>query len=136
MRINPNDIKIFEEWKETNDYLIQSWFLNQDKIIKKAFESNDLEGFEFDDFQWSGSDMYDIYNAHLEFHEENFEYKLELVIEPENFVDNEVNSLTIILTNFDVENQIPINKIQKDISGSDLTINTLIGLISEIKGME
>lgn len=135
-KINPNDIKLFEEWKETDDYLIQSWFRDKGKEIAEWFESNDLTGFEFDDYQWSANEIYDIYNGHLEFHEENTEYKLEIVIELDKAVGGVVSELTIILSNFDMEEQKLLNKLRKDINGEELTVNTLISMIGELKGMK
>src|ERR1039458_7921969 len=79
-RIDEN-IMMFEEWKDSEDYLIQSWFFATDKKIRLWFEDNVLNGFEFDDFQWTPSDTYLIYTGHLEFKEKTIEYKLDLILE-------------------------------------------------------
>lgn len=133
MKIDPNSIKLFKEWKESDDYLISFWFLNKEKEIKKWFENNELKGFEFDDYQWSANELYIIYNGHLEFHEETIEYRLDIVIDLKDIIDSQVTKLTIVLTSYEIEELKMINKIRKDIEDKEFNSGLLINMIAEIK---
>lgn len=133
---NPNDVKLFEEFKESEDYLIQFWFNNKEKEIKNWFENNELKGFSFDDYQWTSNEIYSIYNGHIEFHEDTMEYKLDIIIELENAVNGKVTKLTLILTNYQLDELKMISKIRKDIDESDFTSELLINLISELKSSD
>lgn len=131
--INIDNVLIFEEWKDSTDYFIQSWFLEKKHHIEDIFKSESLDGFEYVDFEWSGDDIYSIYNGTLRFTEKNVDYRLDIVIQLSDVTDNNINKINIILSSFDTEKNMMLGKISKEISSDKFNDDFFINMISELK---
>lgn len=135
MKINENIFKMFEEWKDSEDYLIQSWFKKTFDEVNKWFENNQLDGFIFNDANWSSNDNYLIYTGIIEFSEETIDYKLEFVIEYDKISDGIPTEFSLILTGYTLEDSILLGKLNKNLETTNFAIDFLINLISEFKDL-
>lgn len=135
-RVDPDSIKLFEKWKESEDYLIQSWFMIKSKELKDWFDNQTKEsplvGFTLNDFTWSQSDTYLIYTAFAEFSEKLYEYKLDFIVEMEKVVDGQVSDFELVLTGYNLNSDV-LGKTNKYIKTKDFNIDYLIAMIAEFK---
>src|ERR1035437_237752 len=131
-RIDEN-IMMFEEWKDSEDYLIQSWFFATDKKIRQWFEDNVLNGFEFDDFQWTPSDTYLIYTGHLEFKEKTIEYKLDRILELEHVQESKVDQFETVLSGYAIEDFVMIGQLKQTVKDGDFNATWLASDIQKFK---
>ncbi len=131
--INIEDIMLFEEWKESEDYLIQSWFLARKKEVTEWFKKEELKGFTLGDFNWSQNGNYLIYTGFMEFSEEIMDYKLDIVVEFDKIVNGEVSTFNLVLSGYSVENPVLVGKTTEEIESAAFTIDWLIGAIAKFK---
>src|SRR3990172_9683860 len=95
------NILTFNEWKESDDYKIQQWFINKKILVEKWFEDESLSGLEFDYFEFDNSNnLYELYAAELYFHEETVQYTLQFLIDAESLVEGAVDKVKLVLKGF------------------------------------
>lgn len=76
------NIMTFNEWKESDDYKINQWFINKKIAVQKWFDEPSLDGLEFDYFEFDTSNsLYELYSAELYFHEKIAQYTLQFLID-------------------------------------------------------
>lgn len=134
MKLNESVFKLFEEWKDSEDYLIQSWFKAQFDEADSWFKSDELKGFVLNDKYWSSDDNYLIYTGALEFSEETIDYKLDFIIEFEKVLKGLPSEFNLVLSGYTTDlDSILLGKLTKNVESSSFTIDYLINMISEFK---
>jgi len=126
-------IMLFEEWKDSEDYLIQAWFFATNKKVRQWFEDKVLNGFQFDDFQWTASDTYLIYTAHLEFQEQVMEYKLDIILEFEHVKEGKVDQFEVVLSGYTIKDFVMVGQVKDTVKDSDFNATWLASLIQKFK---
>lgn len=121
-----------EEFKDSNDYLMQKWFLEQKKQITSWFESNIMSGFNFDQFEWSSNDAYSVYSANLKFNNEKNEYAVDFLIDSEKVEDGQVEEWEISIRSYDAMTAELIGELKKTVKNSDWSAELLIQLINDV----
>lgn len=121
-----------EEFKDSNDYLMQKWFLEQKKQITSWFESNVMAGFNFDEFEWSSNDAYSVYSANLKFNNEKNEYAVDFLIDSEKVQEGQVEEWEISIRSYDAMTAELIGELKKTVKNSDWSAELLIQLINDV----
>lgn len=86
------NVLTFNEWKDSDDYKINKWFIDKKIIIEKWFEEPSLSELEFDYFEFDTSNnLYELYVAELYFHEKIIQYTLQFLIDPTVLTESIIN---------------------------------------------
>ncbi len=134
MKITEDDFKMFEAWKESEDYLIQSWFKKEFDEIAKWFDNAQLSGFTMNGFYWSSNDNYLIYTGVVEFSEDTADYKLDFVIDFESVSEGQPSEFNVIMSGYTAtEDSTKLGKLQKKVENNNFTLDYLINMIAEFK---
>lgn len=131
--IDPRDIMMFEEWKESDDYQIQSWFMERKREVTSWFTKAELKGFTLEDFSWSQDGGGLIYAGTAEFGEEGTDYRLDLLVEFDNVAKGQVTKFTLVLSGYEVEDPKIIGKTTDEIDSAEFTVDWLIGALAKFK---
>lgn len=131
-----NNINIYSslnEWKDSNDYLMQKWFKTKENDFAKSFESGILKDLEYDGFDYEDDDFRGIYYGTLSFNEPEYEWKVELVIDSTTVVSGLVAELDINLKCYDKGTTELINTVTKHVNEPDLNDQLIMQLVGEFK---
>lgn len=131
--IDPRDIMMFEEWKESDDYQIQSWFMARKREVTEWFTKEELKGFTLEDFNWSQDGGGLIYTGCAEFGEEGTDYKLDMIVEFDNVAKGQVTQFTLVLSGYDAEDPVLLGKTTDEIDSASFTIDWMLGAIAKFK---
>ena len=127
------NVLMYNEWKESDDYKIQQWFINKKIEIEKWFNT-DLLDLEYDYFEFNSSNLYNVYIAELFINENLYQYKLQFMIDSDKYTDGVIETITLILHGFDKNTQKDLGILQRDdVNESDINSDLLLELINEFK---
>lgn len=123
---------LFNEFKDSNDYLMQKWFLDQKKQIELWFTDVIMLGYKLDLFDWISNDSYSMYTANLKFNNDKTEYVIDFEIDATKVVDGQVPEWILKIRAYDVDTTDLLAELDKTIQLSEWSIDTLMQLISDI----
>ena len=126
------DIMLFEEFKDSNDYLMQKWFIAQKKQIESWFASNSMTGFTLDLFDWISNDSYSMYTANLKFTNNKNEYSVDFEIQSDKVVDGQVPEWIVKMRSYDVNTGDLLAETDKTVQLSEWNVDALVQLIGDI----
>jgi hypothetical protein len=127
------NIRLFREWKESNDYLIQKWFAEKKYAVEAWFETEPFEALEYDYFEWSETDSNGIYYGNIDFNEGEYKYRLEIIIDAENVVEGDLAEMKLVLKGYEVSTNDLIATVDRDIDEPEFTNDLFLDLITEFK---
>jgi len=125
------EILSFNEWKESDNYILDTFFQKINKESKTWFDNN--EELEYDDFEFDSNDIASIYVSTLTFHETDVQYKLNIIVDSEILDDQTIEKIDIELFAYSINDQSEIGSVKKNINPEDLNYDMLLQLINEIK---
>lgn len=121
------------EFKESDNYLLGKWFLDKKREIESWFNDEQFRELDFSYFEYDTSMTTPIYVGFLYFNENDIQYKLEIIIDKEKFIDGVIEELLINLNGYNNEEEALIGTLTKTIEEPELIPDLLITLISEFK---
>lgn len=124
---------MFNEWKESDDYKIQQWFIKKKTEVENWFNENILTDFEFEYFDFSTIDTYDVFSASIHFNDSTIKWTLNILIDPEEIEDNIVENITLILKGYSNESEEMIGMIEEKINEKEFNIDYIITIIDKFK---
>ncbi len=129
------NILTFNEFKESDDYKIQQWFIKKKLNITNWFNSESYAGLEFDYFEFESGKLYDLYAGELYFHEDTIQWQLQLLIDTEKLTEDlNVEEVKLVLKGFKSETQELIGVLERSVKDAELSEeNIIIELINEFK---
>lgn len=129
------NILTFNEWKESDGYKIQQWFINKKMSIEKWFEDESFDELEFDYFEFDNdNNIYQMYSGELYFNEDEIQWMLSILIDPEKMgEDGAVEQVKLVLKGSDKETHEPLGMIEREIDEPEIAPDLLIELINEFK---
>jgi len=129
------NILTFNEWKESDGYKIQQWFINKKISIEKWFEDESFAELEFDYFEFDNdNNIYDLYSGELYFNEDTIQWMLSILINPEKMgEDNTIEQVKLVLKGSDKESHKALGTIERDVDEPEISLDLLIELINEFK---
>lgn len=127
------DIRQFNEWKQSNDYLIQSWFQTKKKAMTEWFDTDAFKDITFDYFEFSESDANGIYMAQMYFNEVDVQFTLEMIIDAEKVIDGLVSEIQLNLKGYGTQSDDMLGMITKTVDEPALTTELLLNMITEFK---
>lgn len=128
-------IYTINEWKETVNYSLSKSFLNLKNQIIEWFENDDLlKELEFDKFEFDSSITAQIYPAYLFFNENDYQYKIEFVVDINLLEDDSITNCAINFTAYTIETNEVIGTIERsDLSLSEFNPDYIIEIITDFK---
>ena len=127
------DIRQFNEWKQSPDFLVQTWFTNKKNTVKDWFATPAFKDITFDYFEFSESDANGIYLAQTYFSEGKTQYCLEMVIDADDVIDGLVSQITVNLKGYAGESNEMLGVKTEPLDEPSLTADKLIDMIAEFK---
>lgn len=129
------DFKVysFNEWKESDEYYLQKWFINKKLSVTKWFEGAELADLEFDYFEFDTTHTYGVASAILYFHEEGVQWKLFMKIDTEASAGGNIDMVTLSLLGYDKSNDGLLGNIDNEVNDADITPDLLIEMINQFK---
>lgn len=126
------NIMLFKEWKDSNDYLIQEWFVDKKQQITKWFESGELEGYQINGWSQSSNDLYSIYTAELAFFDPSFQFQWTFILDSNKVVEGKIDQWQIETRTFAVDDIAgdELKKTVVDITIDQWSIDTFIEIIT------
>lgn len=83
----------FNEWVESDNYIISKWYKEKNNFIKKLFETNELyKDLEYERFVFDSSIVSDTKFGYLFFNDGTNSYKLEIVLDYNKILQNNTPS--------------------------------------------
>ncbi len=128
------NILTFNEWKESDNYKIQQWFINKKITIEKWFADESLAGLEYDYFEFdTTNNLYDVYSAELYFNEETIQWTLSFMIGSDKFVEDKVEQVKFILKGIDKQTHDLLGVLEREVDEPEISPDLLIEMINEFK---
>lgn len=124
------------EWKESDNYLISKWFDDKKKYLTKLFEENELlQDLEFDYFEFDAGRYAELYVGQLFFNEEEYQYKLTILIDYAQIEENgDIELVNIKFDAYDPETNELIGTINReDLEDNLFNENYILELIDDFK---
>jgi len=126
-------IYMLNEWKESSAYMYTKWFNDIEKDFRKYFESEIYKELEFDSFEYDSTLLNEIQTGFLYFHEKEYQYKLEIIIDNSEIEEDEIINIELRLQGFQLLSGELIGEIKSDIVVKDISENLILELISKFK---
>lgn len=123
---------LFEEWKDSNDYLIQQWFQQKKKQISEWFNKGELEDYEMIDWSQSSNDMYGIYTAKLSFFDPTFQYEWTFILDNQKVIEGQIDEWQIETRLYAIDDKTgeELNKNVITIKNTEWSIDQFIEIIA------
>lgn len=127
------DIYMFNEWKESSDYKIQQWFIKKKTEVEKWFNEDILSIFDFEYFDFSTINTYEVYYASIHFNDTTIKWTLDILIDQEEITDDIITDITIILKGYSNDSEDILGIIEKKINEKEFNIDYIINIIDKFK---
>lgn len=122
----------FNEWKESDGYNVQKWFITKKIEIEKWFDEDILNELKFQYFEFEPLAIYGLYSAELYFSEKTIEWILQILIDSEKITDG-VKDLKLVFKGYNIDSQELIGQIDRDAKEDELNADLILELINEFK---
>lgn len=131
MKIN---ILSINEFKESTKYIIAKWFLDKKRSIEDWFETDDFKDLEYDYYEYDVKLNTPIYVGFIFFNEQQYQYKLEMVLDVDDILDiDNMSDVFLTLYAYDKNTQDLIGTIDKTVAEPEIIPQLIIELISDFK---
>lgn len=124
---------MLNEWKESSSYMYTKWFADLGKQLEQYFETDIYNELEFDEFEYDSTLLNAIQTGFLYFHEKEFQYKVEIIIDNEKVEEDEIIDVEFRLQGFRISDGENIGTVQTDTVVKDINEDLLINLINQFK---
>ena len=125
-------IYAFNEWKESQSFFFQKYFNDLKSKIELFFENYDELDFDYFEYD-STMTLGEIETAFLYFSEQDFTYKVEIIIDIEAVQEEVIESLDFIMFGYDKKTGQEIGSLKTNVKEDEITEDLLIRLIDEFK---
>lgn len=128
------NILTLNEWRESDDYQIQQWFINKKISVEKWFQDPSFYGMEFDYFEFDNSNnLYELYSGELYFNEDAIQWTMAFMIDAEKIQEGKVEQVKLVLKGSSVETQELLGTLERDVDEPEIVADLLLEMINEFK---
>jgi len=125
-------IYAFNEWKESQSFFFQKYFNDLKSKIELFFENYDELDFDYFEYD-STMTLGEIETGFLYFSEQDFTYKVEIIVDIEAVQEEVIESLDFIMFGYDKKTGQEIGSLKTNVKEDEITEDLLIRLIDEFK---
>jgi len=128
------NILTLNEWRESDDYQMQQWFINKKISVEKWFQDPSFHGMEFDYFEFDNSNnLYELYAGELYFNEDAIQWTMAFMIDAEKVQEGKVEQVKLILKGSSMETHELLGTLERDVDEPEIVADLLLEMINEFK---